>query len=127
MKKKFKICIVRSLYNSTKPILDSVINELKKHKVTINVIEVPGAFEIPVMISRNIKKYDGFIAVGSIIKGETPNFNFISDAITQGIMYLSISERKPIGNAIITCLKQKQSVKRSSKGKEAARAVFKIL
>ena len=79
------------------------------------------------MISRNIKKFDGFIAIGSIIKGKTPNFNFISQAITDGIMNLSILSKKPIGNAILTCLNDKQSMQRSIKGKEAAIAVIDVL
>jgi len=127
MKKKLKILIVRSLYNNTNNILNTAINVLKKNNILIKIIEVPGAFEIPVMISRNIKNFDGFIAVGSIIKGETPNFNFISQSITDGIMNLSISSKKPIGNAILTCNNNKQSMKRSNKGREAAIAVIDVL
>ena len=88
---------------------------------------MPGAFEIPVVIARNIKKYDGFIAIGSIIKGETPNFEFISSAITNGLIQLSILYKKPIGNAILTCLNQRQANARAVKGFEAARAVCDIL
>ena len=83
-------------------------------------------FIIPFIIARNIKKYDGFIAVGSIIKGETPNFSLISNAIINGIMELSILHKKPIGNAIISCLNEDQAKKRADKGKEAAKAVLEI-
>ena len=127
MKKKLKICIVRSMYNSTFELFQSANRELKKKNITVSVIKVPGAFEIPVMIARNIKKYDGFIAVGCIIKGETPNFSLISDAIINGIMKLSILHKKPIGNAIITCLNDDQAEKRADKGKEAAKAVLEVL
>ena len=125
--KRNKICIIRSKYNDTSKLLLSAINELKKSKVFYKIIEVPGAFEIPVAISRNIKKYDGFIAIGSIIKGGTPNFDFISSAITNGLIQLSILYKKPIGNAILTCINEGQAKKRSSKGYEAALAVIEIL
>jgi 6,7-dimethyl-8-ribityllumazine synthase len=127
MKKKLKICIVRSMYNSTFELFQSANRELEKKNITVSVIKVPGAFEIPVMIVRNIKKYDGFIAVGCIIKGETPNFTLISNAIINGIMKLSILHKKPIGNAIITCLNKDQAEKRANKGREAAEAVLEVL
>ena len=94
---------------------------------SIKVIRVPGVFEIPVTISKNIKKYDAFIALGCVIKGETPHFDFISSASTQAIMNLSIESKKPIGNGIITCLNMKQAKARSRKGKEAAKAVISVL
>ena len=79
-------------------------------------------------ISKNIKKYDGFIALGCVIKGETPHFDFISKAATDAIMKLSIDNKKPIGNGIITCLNRDQAVVRSkSKGQEAANAVLSVL
>ena len=127
MKKKLKVCIVRSMYNSTFELFQSANRELEKKNITASVIKVPGAFEIPVMIARNIKKYDGFIAVGCIIKGETPNFSLISNAIINGIMKLSILHKKPIGNAVITCLNDDQAEKRADKGKEAAKAVLEVL
>ena len=59
----------------------------------IDVYKVPGAFEIPVTISKLIKKYDAFVAIGCIIKGETANFDLISSAITNGIMKISIDQK----------------------------------
>ena len=99
-------------------------NESIKNKI----IKVPGVFEIPVVISKNIKKYDGFIALGCVIKGETPHFDFISQASTNAIMKLSIDNKKPIGNGIITTLNKEQADKRSiKKGGEAAKAVISLL
>jgi len=98
---------------------------IKKYK--INKIFVPGAFEIPVIISQKIKSYDGFIALGCIIKGKTPHFDFIAHAINYGIMKISIEQKKPIGNGILTCLNMHQVNKRLRKGKEAAEAVNKVL
>ena len=97
-------------------------------KIKYKIIKVPGVFEIPVAISKNIKKYDGFIALGCVIKGETPHFDFISQATTNAIMKLSIDHKKPIGNGIITSLNGEQALARSkTKGGEAARAVISIL
>jgi len=105
---------------------------LKSAKKSLNnfslkIIKVPGVFEIPVTISKNIKKYDAFIALGCVIKGETPHFDFISSASTQAIMNLSVDSKKPIGNGIITCLNKKQAKARGNKGKEAAKAIISIL
>ena len=127
MKKKPKILIVASRYNRTTPLYLSAKDELDKMKIDNSLTMVNGAFEIPVSIARNINKYDGFVAIGIIIKGETPNFNLISQAITNGIMELSILHKKPIGNAILTCLNSEQAVNREHKAKEAVDAVLDIL
>ena len=94
---------------------------------SLKTIKVPGVFEIPVTISKNIRKFDGFIALGCVIKGETPHFDFISSASTQAIMNLSVISKKPIGNGIITCLNIRQANARGKKGKEAAKAVISVL
>ena len=128
MKKKILI-VVADYY---KGIASNLINSTKlylknKSSLSINFIRVPGVFEIPVTISKNIKKYDAFISLGCVIKGETPHFDFISKSTTNAIMNLSISGNKPIGNGIITCLNMKQAKARGKKGKEAAHAVFSVL
>jgi len=94
---------------------------------SLKIIKVPGVFEIPITISKNIKKYDAFIALGCVIKGETPHFDFISSASTQAIMNLSVDSKKPVGNGIITCLNKKQAKARGKKGKEAAQAIISVL
>ena len=99
----------------------------KKKLFKYEIINVPGVFEIPVIISKNVKKYDGFVALGCVIKGETPHFDFISQATTNAIMKLSIDYKKPVGNGIITCLNKEQAEARSKKGREAAEAVISVL
>ena len=123
--KKILIVVADYYEEISSSLLESAKNSLKKF--SIKIIKVPGVFEIPVTISKNIKKYDGFIAIGCVIKGETPHFDFISSATTQGIMNLSIDSKKPIGNGIITCLNKTQAKAREKKGKEAAEAVISIL
>ena len=107
-------------------LLKSALKKIPR-KYKIKIINVPGVFEIPVTISKNLKKFDAFIALGCVIKGKTPHFDFISQASTDAIMKLSIESKKPIGNGIITCLNIKQAIVRRKKGAEAARAILSIL
>jgi len=132
---KLKILIVSANYY--KKISKSLVSDakiiLKHKKISYKTIDAPGVFEIPVIISRNINKYHAFIALGCVIKGETPHFDFISKATTEAIMKLSIDSKKPIGNGILTCLNMFQAKNRSNvngnkrKGKEAAEAVLSVL
>ena len=125
---KKKILIVMANYYEQ--ISTGLLNSAKKalsESIKLNLIEVPGVFEIPVTIAKNIKKYDGFIALGCVIKGETPHFDFISKTAIDGIMKLSIENKKPIGNGIITCLNLNQALARRKKGQEAAVAVLSVL
>ena len=125
---KNKVLIIQANYykDISTALLISAKNELKNF-AKINVISVPGVFEIPVVISKNLKKYDGFVALGCVIKGQTPHFDFISKSTTDAIMSISVESKKPIGNGIITCLNKKQAIARGKKGREAANAVKKIL
>ena len=127
-----KLCLVVSDFNSI------ITDSMKKAAIhcflekggdnkNIKIYKVSGAFEIPNIISKNIKKFDAFIALGCVIKGQTPHFDFISQASTNAIMDLSIQSKKPIGNGIITCLNKKQALARKKKGAEAANAVISVL
>ena len=126
MKKKYLIVIADYYKDISKGLLQSAKVLLPK-SASIKIINVPGVFEIPVTISRNIKRYDAFLALGCVIKGKTPHFDFISKASTDAIMRLSINSKKPIGNGIITCLNMRQAILRKKKGREAANAVLSIL
>ena len=127
---KKKICIVQSVYNEdiTNKLLSGALKELKSKKVIeIKIVKVPGSFEIPQVISKIINKYDGFIAIGCIIKGKTANFDLICSAITNGIMNLSINNKKPITNGLITSYNRKQALQRLNNGEEAAKAILDVL
>ena len=143
---KTKILIVKADYyleiaTGLQAAAEVTLNTESISKVKYKIIKVPGIFEIPVIIAKNIKKYDGFIALGCVIKGETPHFDFISKTTFDAIMKLSVDHKKPIGNGIITALDFSQAGFRSSseerpkgsrfdkpnKGREAARAVLSIL
>ena len=125
---KNKVLIIQANYykDISTALLKSAMNELKNF-ANINVISVPGVFEIPVVISKNLKKYDGFVALGCVIKGQTPHFDFISKSTTDAIMNISVESKKPVGNGIITCLSKNQAIARGKKGREAANAVKTIL
>ena len=125
---KKKVLIVVSDYY--KEISDALLKSTKKYlnkKTSLNIIKVPGVFEIPVIISKNIKKFDGFVAVGCVIRGKTAHFDLISKSVIDAIMNLSIDNKKPIGNCILTCFNYRQALARKNKGKEAAFALNSIL
>ena len=126
MNKKFLIVIANYYKEISEGLLKSALNNIPKSS-RVKIIKVPGVFEIPITISKNIKKFDAFLALGCVIKGETPHFDFISQASTNAIMELSIVKKKPIGNGIITCLSMKQARARKKKGAEAAIAAVSIL
>ena len=125
---KNKVLIIQANYykDISTALLKSAKNELKNF-AKINIITVPGVFEIPVVISKNLKKYHGFVALGCVIKGQTPHFDFISKSTTDAIMNISVESKKPVGNGIITCLNKNQAIARGKKGREAANAVKSIL
>ena len=131
-----KICIVASKYyeDIINMLVDGSSEAINNHKKKFktNIIFVPGVFEIPHVISKNVKKFDAFIALGCVIKGETPHFDFISKSSIDAIMKLSIESKKPIGNGILTCLNKDQAIERAdksnkNKGKEAANAAIELL
>ena len=126
MKKRILIVVANYYKNIANSLLNSAKNKIK-NKCSIKVINVPGAFEIPVTISKNLTKFNGFIALGCVIKGQTPHFDFISKATTDALMTLSITSKKPVGNGVITCLNKKQAIVRGRKGSEAAEAVLSVL
>ena len=131
-----KILIVNANYY--KDISKKLIISSKKklnNTVKLNIINVPGIFEIPIAIRKNIKKFDGFVALGCVIKGQTPHFDLICYSTLNSILNLSIIFNKPIGNGIITAYNMKQALqrckntinKKPNKGSEAANAVMSIL
>ena len=126
MKKKYLIVLADYYQEISKGLLDSALKSIPKLSL-IKIIKVPGVFEIPVTISKNIRKYDAFLALGCVIKGQTPHFDFISSATTHAIMKLSVDSKKPIGNGVITCLNLSQARARKKKGREAVKAVISVL
>ena len=131
-----KILIVNSCYY--KEISNNLVLNTKKKllnvKFKISILNIPGAFEIPISIRKNINKFDGFVALGCVIKGKTPHFDLLCSSLFNSILSLSVKYNKPIGNGVITALNLNQAKQRSkknsnkqNKGSEAANAVISIL
>ena len=130
MYKNKNILIVNANYykSITNKMLHLQLNELIKMKAKTKVISVSGAFEIPLMISRNLKKYDGFIAIGCVIKGETSHYDFICNSVFSSLIGLMIKSNKPIANSILTTNKSNQALKRvKKKSKESVNSLKSFL
>ena len=129
-----RVCIIVSNFypKISKLLIDGAISKLKKNKISnFQIITVPGTFEIPVVVSNLIDKYDGFIVLGCIIKGQTSHFHYLCSSVISSLTNLSIKSKKPIGNGILTCDNKKQAVKRADpnkkdKGGFAADAVISV-
>ena len=126
MKKKILIIVADYYTEISLGLLNSAKKNLPR-SFEIETIKVPGVFEIPITISKYQKKFDAFIALGCVIKGKTPHFDFISQSSTNAIMNLAINSKKPIGNGILTCLNINQAKIRKKKGAEAAKAIISVL
>ena len=132
-----KILIVNANYYKTisKNLVLGAKKRLLKTNFKTSILDVPGVYEVPIAIRKNINKYQGFVVLGCVIKGQTPHFDFICSSTFNIILNLSINYNKPIGNGIITALNMKQALKRCNilkierhnKGSEAANAVISIL
>lgn len=141
-----KIAIVVSKFNDiiTNNLLSGAIEALKEHNIHENNIKIyftPGAFEIPLMLKKlsNKKgedKFDGIIALGCVIKGETAHFEYISNAVSLSINQISVESEIPIAFGVLTCYTPEQAFARSgvepinedtNKGFEAALALVEMI
>ena len=125
MKKKILIVIASYYKEISSGLLKNTLKQFPKNN-DIKIINVWCIWNSCNNFKKS-KKFDAFIALGCVIKGKTPHFDFISQASTNAIMKLSIDSKKPIGNGIITCLNINQAKARKSKGAEAAKAVISVL
>ena len=115
------------------------LDQLKKHGIKkISTITVPGSFEIPFAIKnhwenvRKKKKPDAFIAIGCVIRGDTPHFEYISKAVTDGIAQLNLLLPVPVIFGVLTVNTLEQAVERigglhGHKGEEAAISALKMI
>lgn len=122
---EFKFAIILSLFNEFigQKLLDGALNTLKKNGCpdeNIDIIKVPGAFEIPVtadvLLSKN--KYDAVICLGAIIKGKTPHFEYICQAVSSGITQVAIKHSKPVLFGVLTTDDIEQALQRASNNGE---------
>ena len=108
-------------------------SKFKKNKIKYDLYRIDGSFEIPQLINikLKLKKYNSVLALGCVIKGQTPHFDYISSSISNSLMNLSLKYSLPIANGVLNCLNKKQAKIRSSskknKGAEAANALLSVL
>ncbi|HOK23619.1 MAG TPA: 6,7-dimethyl-8-ribityllumazine synthase [Candidatus Hydrothermia bacterium] len=134
-----KIGIVASRFNEfvTERLVKEAIEELIQHGVTtenIDVYKVPGSFEIPLILKHLLEKklHDGYIALGAVIRGDTPHFEYIAGEVSRSIGRLNLDYGVPIVFGIITADTMDDAVERAggkkgNKGRDAARTLLEIL
>ena len=129
-----KVCIIVSNFypKISKMLIDGAVSKLKENNISnFKIIKVPGTFEIPVVVSNLLDKFDAFVVLGCIIKGETSHFHYLCSSVINALAKLSIQFKIPIGNGILTCNNKKQAVKRADpnikdKGGDAVEAIISV-
>ena len=130
-----KVCIIVSNFypKISKMLIDGAVSKLNvKKNYNFEIINVPGTFEIPVVVSNLIDKYDAFIVLGCVIKGKTSHFKYLCTSVFNSLTNLSVQSKKPIGNGILTCNNKEQAILRAdpnkkNKGGDAAAAIISLL
>tara|TARA_R110000868_G_scaffold410693_4_gene699775 strand:+ start:486 stop:953 length:468 start_codon:yes stop_codon:yes gene_type:complete len=133
-----KIGIVVSRWNSsiTEKMLNGALKVLKGNGISdddILVVRCPGSFEIPLTAQHILeeKDVDGVITLGVVIRGGTPHFEYVCDAVTRGVLKLNLKYQKPVAFGVLTTDDVKQAMVRSgekgNKGGEAALALLEMI
>ena len=133
-----KFCIIISRFNDFigSKLLSGAIDELKRHGVSeenIDIVKVPGAFEIPVAAQKFAKsgKYDALITLGAVIKGSTPHFDYVSAEVSKGVAQVSLQTGIPVIFGVLTTDNLEQAIERAgtkagNKGSDAAKAAIEM-
>lgn len=136
--KNEKFCIIVSRFNEfiSSKLLSGAVDELTRHGVkeeNITVVWSPGAFEIPVLAKKAAKSasYDAIIAVGAIIRGSTPHFDYVSAELSKGIASVSLETGIPVIFGVLTTDNIEQAIERAgtksgNKGSDAAKAAIEM-
>lgn len=125
-----KILIVAADFyrNITDVLLTGAKSALDGQDIDYDIIEVSGALEIPIVIKLAKDKYDGFVALGCVIRGETSHYDIVCEQSAAGIMRLSLDYDLPIGNGILTVENETQALERAThKGEFVVNAVLDII
>jgi 6,7-dimethyl-8-ribityllumazine synthase len=137
--KEFNYALIVSRFNHfiTEKLMEGAVDALTRSGVKseeIDVYKVPGAFEIPLVAKRVAikKKYDAVICLGSVIRGETPHFDYIANEVSKGIALLSLEFAIPVSYGIITADNTEQAIERAgnkmgNKGFQAAQSAIELL
>jgi 6,7-dimethyl-8-ribityllumazine synthase len=129
---RFRIAIAQALFNVD--ITNSQLAEAKRcaeeHGVAYDVFTTMGSYELPQLLDRlaeNGKAYDGFVALGCLIKGDTIHFEVIADAVAHGLLSLSLARHIPVGFGVMTAFTAQQAQERTQIGYGATYAVLHTL
>lgn len=137
--KGYKIAIIASRFNDfmVNSLIGGAVDYLVRHgahKDDLTIVRVPGAFEMPIVAKKlaESKKYDGIVAVGAVIRGATPHFDFVAAETTKGLAHVSLEYGIPVGFGLLTTDNMEQAIERSgskagNKGVEAASALLETL
>ncbi len=137
--KDLKIGIVLSRFNQfiSERLLEGAIDALYRlgaQKDNISIFKVPGSFEIPLVVKKiaQTKKVDGIIALGAIIRGDTPHFDFLSAEVMKGLAQISMEDGVPVSNGVLTVDTIEQGIERAgskagNKGTDSAFALVETL
>ena len=133
-----KFCIVIARFNDFigSKLLEGALDTLKRHGCkdeNIDVVKVPGAFEIPVIAQKLAKtgKYSAIIALGAVIKGSTPHFDYVSAEVSKGIAQVSLQTGVPVAFGVLTTDNIEQAIERAgtkagNKGADAAKTAIEV-
>ncbi|MBQ4132810.1 MAG: 6,7-dimethyl-8-ribityllumazine synthase [Desulfovibrionaceae bacterium] len=137
--KGLKVALAVSRFNDfiTSRLLDGAVDCLVRHgaeREDITIIKVPGAFELPLVCERAAQsgKYSGIVALGAVIRGSTPHFDYVCAECSKGIAQVSLKHGVPVGFGVLTCDSLEQAVERAgskagNKGVEAAMAMLETV
>jgi len=131
-----RVAVIASRFNDdiVSGLLDGALDCLRRHGLaddSISLYRVPGAFELPALAARLVNDFDAVLALGCLLRGDTPHFDFISQQVTLELSRVAVDARKPVAYGVITCNTYEQAVQRSSagsgnKGWEAALAAIEM-
>lgn len=137
--KGYKIAILASRFNDfmVNSLIGGAVDYLVRHgadREDLAIVRVPGAFEMPIVAKKLAAsgKYDGIVALGAVIRGATPHFDFVASETTKGLAHVSLEHNIPVGFGLLTTDNMEQAIERSgskagNKGAEAASALLETL
>ncbi|NOZ83264.1 MAG: 6,7-dimethyl-8-ribityllumazine synthase [Epsilonproteobacteria bacterium] len=137
--KGYKVAIIASRFNSiiVDRLIEGAVDSFTRHGIESNDImlyKVPGAFEIPMAISKLLRKskFDGILSLGAIIRGETPHFDYIANEVSKGVAQLALASDIPISFGVLTTDTTEQAIQRAgskmgNKGFSAAAALIEMI
>ncbi|WP_428605892.1 6,7-dimethyl-8-ribityllumazine synthase [Sedimenticola sp.] len=134
-----RFCLVVARFNSfvVESLLDGAIDALKRHganEADITIVRVPGAFEMPLVLEKLAAKggYDAIVALGAVIRGGTPHFDFVAGECVKGMAQVTLKHQVPIAFGVLTVDTIEQAIERAgtkagNKGAEAAMSAIEMV